>query len=229
MGLLSNYISKPPKHHLSSIQLQSSFMNWPHIWPIITDLKRREDYNERLYECDYSLITSAILPYYFHVARNTAWVITPEFNFLEDNHPDYTIFFVNRDNNYALDVHIVVEVKSKTGHSWFKLLEQMYPQAEVAKNSNGKLWAIGQKGFEICIFEFNVRKFEGQDPDCFTNFKPLNLNNFSEPELDRLNIKYEQCNDNGFARIGLIKWRLDNKDHIVYIDDMFQYITSRQP
>ena len=229
IGLLSNYISKPPKHHLSSIQLQSSFMDWPHIWPIITDLKQRENNKENLYECDYSLITSVILPYYFHVGRNTTWVITPEYNYLEANHPDYTIFSVNRHNNYTLDVHVVVELKSKTGDSWFKLLEQMYAQAEVAKNSNGKLWAIGQKGFEICFFEFNVTKYVDQDPDCFTNFKPLNLNNFSEPELDRLKIKYEHCNDNGFARVGLIKWRLDNRDHIAYIDHMFQYIRSRQP
>ena len=136
---------------------------------------------------------------------------------------------MNPPDNYALDVHTVVEIKRKTGDSWFKLLEQMYAQAEVAKNSDGRLWAIGQKGFEICFFEFNVLKYEDQDPDCFTNFKPLNLNNFSEPQLDRLNIKYEQCNDNGFVRIGLIRWRLDNKDHLVYIDQMFQYIRSRLP
>ncbi len=193
---------------------------------MIDDL-RNKDQNV-LWECDYSCITSAILPYYFHVTHNNAWVITPEYNYLEANQPDYTIFKVNKVNNntYKLQIHAVVEIKSKVGDSWNKLLEQLYNQADVAKNAEGRLWAIGQKGFEICIFKFDVLKYQGQNPDRYTNFEPLNLSHLSEAELDNLNVKYEHCDDHGFARIALIKWRLDNKDHIPYLNRMLEHIRN---
>lgn len=76
-----------------------------------------------MWECDYSLVTSAILPYYFYVTYNKL-VITPEYNHLENNHPDYTIFKV-LDNPFRLQIHAVLEIKSKTGESLNKLLEQM--------------------------------------------------------------------------------------------------------
>lgn len=197
---------------------------------MIQDLKMRErDPNvPNLWECDYSRITSAILPYYFHVTHVNKWVITPEFNYLENNHPDYTIFKIN-NNPFGLRIHVVVELKSKNGDSWNKLLEQMWQQADVAKNDTGRLWAIGQKGLEICFFRFDVTKLQDQHPYWFTNFEPLNLSNLSEPELDVLKVKYALCNNNGFARIALIKWRLDNMDHIPYINHMFEYIRRLEP
>jgi hypothetical protein len=39
-----------------------------------------------------------------------------------------------------------------------------------------------------------------------------------------IGVKYVECNDNGFARISLLKWRLDNPAHEQYINHMFQYI-----
>lgn len=53
---------------------------------------------------------------------------------MEDNHPDYTLFKVSI-NPYRVDVHAVVEIKSKAGKSWNKLLEQMWKQADVSKNA----------------------------------------------------------------------------------------------
>lgn len=82
---------------------------------------------------------------------------------------------------------------------------------------------------EFCVFEFNINEYQNQIPDCFTNFKPLNLSNLNTVQLDQLNVKYEQCDDNGIARIALIKWRLDNIQHRPYIDHMLQYIRSRRP
>lgn len=217
----SYHIPKP--HKFTTTGSKASFLDWPHIWKMIIDVRDREN-KEVLRECDYSRITSAILPYYFHVSQHKAWVITPEFNYLEDRYPDYTIFLV--ENSLDLSIRAVVEIKSKKGKSWHELLEQMWDQADVVSHQD-KLWAIGQKGLEICIFRFDVSKFQTQNPECFTNFEPLNLNNLSVPQLDNLNVKYELCNDNGFARIALIKWRLDNKQHIAYIDHMFQYMRSK--
>ena len=185
----------------------------------------REQMGERLQECGYSRLTSAILPYYFHVSRNLQWVITPEYNYMESTYPDYTIFLADPD--YELDIKIVVEVKSKRGQSWFQLLEQMWNQADKCKDSNGKFWAVGQKGLEICVFRFNVFKFCDQEPDYFTHFKPLNLDNLSQPALDHLGVKYLCCNDHGFDRIGIIRWRLDNPRHIPYIHHMFEYMRSK--
>lgn len=141
----------------------------------------------KLWECDYSCITSAILPYYFHVTHDNAWVITPKYNHLEANHPDYTIFRVMA-NPTKLHIHALVEIKSKSGDSLNKLLEQMYSQCDVAKNDQGRLWAIGQKGFEICFFRFDVLKYGEQQPDYYTNYEPLNLSNPTEPELNNLNV-----------------------------------------
>jgi hypothetical protein len=147
---------------------------------------------------------------------------------LENNHPDYTIFkFLN--DPFTLQIHAVIVIKSKTGDSWFKLLEQMYAQADVAKKPTGKLWAIGQKGLEICFFRFDVSHYVDQKPDCFTNYEPLNLNNLTVPELNNLKVKFEECNDNGFARIALLKWRLDNEDHIPHINDMFEFVSREEP
>lgn len=171
---------------------------------------------------------SAILPYYFHTSRNTNWVITPEFNYLEGNHPYYTIFSIFT-NPYKRETYAIVEIKSKTGDSWYKLLEQMWNQADISKNYEGRIWAIGQKGLEICIFRFDVNKFQKQIPDCFTNFDPLNLEKLNTVQLDNLKVKYEECDNDKFARIALLKWRLDKPDHYRYIDHMFQYIRSRKP
>lgn len=224
----SNHAQKVRKFSTKSSRL--SFTDWPHILNMIEEVTRKEqNRNEpNLWECDYSRITSAILPYYFHVTHNKAWVITPELNYLENNHPDYTIFKVS-NNCFNLQVHVVVEVKSKTGHSWNKLLEQMFTKADVAKNNPGRLWAIGQKGLEICFFRFEVLKYNGQKPDWYTNFEPLNLSNLAEPQLDNLNVKYEHCDNHGFARIALLKWRLDNRDHTPYVNHMFEYIRTLDP
>jgi len=100
----------------------------------------------------------------------------------------------------------------------------MWSQAHVSKNNASRFWAIGQKGLEISIFRFDVFKYQIKVPDCYTNFEPLNLSHLSEPQLDYLAVKYEYCNDHDFARIALIKWRLDDVRHISYINRMFENI-----
>lgn len=207
----------------SSIKISSPFIDWPYINDIIKDTRDKELRGEVLWECDYSFVMGALLPYYYHTTANTSWVIVPEFNYLQGNHPDYTIFNISR-NPYSAKIHAVVELKSKTGNSWFKILEQMWKQADVAKFSNGTLWAIGQKGLEICIFRFDVLRH--QNEDCFTNFEPLNLSRLNETGLNQLGVKFLKTNT---GRIGLIKWKLDDDRHKPFIDQMFQYTRSRRP
>lgn len=207
----------------TSIKRSSPFINWHYVNDIIKDTRDEELRGRVLWECDYSFIMSALLPYYFHTTVNSSWVITPEFNYLEGNHPDYTIFNILRNPYYA-EINVVVELKSKTGDSWFKLLDQMWKQADVAKFDNGTLWAIGQKGLEICIFKFDVCEHENED--CFTNFEPLNLSHLTETHLNQLGVNFLKTHK---GRIGLIKWRLDDDRHKPYIHHMFQYIRSRKP
>ena len=227
----------PKPAEFCSTTLKSSFINIPHIREIIIDLSNQnQNQNQnRLQECDYKVITSAILAYYFHdiTNNNNLWVTVPEYQSPqgENVRPDYTLMLVHI-NPFGLKIYAVIEVKSKSGDSWDKLLKQLYEQAERAINVSeviGRVWVIGQKGFEICLFKFNSQKYKDQDPDLYTFFEPLNLNNFSQPQLDHLGIKYKTCNDNGFDRIALIKWRLDNINHIPYIHDMFEHMKRFNP
>ena len=126
------YNNNNKRSFTNSIKVHSPFLDWPHINDIITNINTRMVRGEILWECDYSLLTSAILPYYFHNTENSTWVITPEYNHLEQNHPYYTIFSITR-NPYNPEIHVVVEIKSKLGNSWYKLLNQMWDQADVAK------------------------------------------------------------------------------------------------
>lgn len=206
----------------------SVFVFWPYTNHMINDVKNRENNGETLWECDYSRLMSAILPYYFHVTHNRAWVITPEFNTAENVKPDYTVYFV-MNNPFFLYPYLVAEIKSKTGDSWFKLLEQMWQQCDLVKNPSGKIWAIGQKGLEICFFRFDILAYRNQMPDCFTNFEPLNLSNLNYQQLNNMGANCVFCSDGNSQRIGLIKWRLDNNIHKPYINHMFQVITVQNP
>lgn len=109
------------------------------------------------------------------------------------------------------------------------LLEQMWDQCDLAKNNNGKIWAIGLKGLEISCFRFDVNKYEDQSPDCYTNFEPLNLSNLTNAQLDALGVKYNICLHGTTERIGVIKWRLDNHLHWPYINHMLQVMTVQNP
>lgn len=206
----------------------SVFLLWQHTNHMINDVKGRENNGETLWECDYSRLMSAILPYYFHVTHNRAWVITPEFNTRENVKPDYTVYFV-KNNPFVLYPFLVAEIKSKTGDSWVKLLEQMWSQCDIVKNSSGKIWAIGQKGLEICFFRFDVNNFKHQIPDCYTHFDPINLDNLTSAELNNMGATCVFCSNGNSQRIGLIKWNLGNDLHKPYIHHMFQVITVQNP
>ena len=204
------------------------FNNWPHVGHLIQYVVNQERTGINLWEGDYSIIMSAILPYYFHIIHNRPLIITPEFNFQENLHPDYTVFLI-KYNPFSIGPFLISEIKSKTGDSWNKLLDQMWSQCDVSKNQSGKIWAVGQKGLEICLFRFDLTIFQNQEPDFYTNFEPLNLSNLTSDQLAHLGVQYKLCDDNGTQRIGLIKWRLDNQNHWPYIHNMFQFMTMQNP
>lgn len=93
---------------------------------------------------------------------------------MEDYHPDYTIFKV-LNNPLNLVEHLVVEVKSKAGDGWHKFLEQMYNQADAAKNNKGRLWAIGLKGLEIYQGSYHSCEY-----NCIHN-RWMSVNSSSSP------------------------------------------------
>lgn len=140
-------INKP---HFCTSSRVNSFTDWPHITSIIHQISQREE-RQNLWECDYSLLTSSILAYYFHRTQDTTWLVVPEYN----HHPDYTIFlWSDLVGSYDNMIHAVVEVNCKTGASLNKLLEVMWNPADLAKNNSGRLWAMGEKGLEICFSDW---------------------------------------------------------------------------
>lgn len=215
--------------------MQANFLNLPFINNIITDIKAVEAISKP-WECDYAVLSAALFAIYFPLDWTPSplpayqWVIVPEYNHLERNHPDFTLFKVGNNNPSAIDIHAVFELKSRSGDSWYKLLEQMYGQADVAKNPLGRLWAVGQKGLEICFFNFDVLKNEDEQRDEFTSFDCLNLHGFSAEDLKKLGVAFlTTTNKEGSTRIAVIKWRLDDIRHQSYIHDMFIHIKNNDP
>jgi hypothetical protein len=92
----------------------------------------------------------------------------------------------NNNNETRLFPYLICELKVRIGGgflSWRELLEsQLYNEALAEKANDGKIWVIVFKGFEICIFKFDVFKFVNDGP--FKNFEPLNLNSKSKKYLD---------------------------------------------
>jgi len=185
----------------------------------------REGFRTR--ECDYSVIMSLALSQYFKL--NNFWCIAPEFALQENYHPDYLVSYINtnRNNNYGvLTYWLLAEIKNHGAISWWNLMQnQLWNQADAAKNAAGKFWVIGQIGFEVCFFKFDVLNYPSHS-DKYTNFEALNLNNLTTIDLDLLNAKYLTESNPGTSDIRVIKWRWDNPDHHVYIEAMFNHVSS---
>ena len=175
-----------------------------------------------LRECEYSRILARILPIYFPLDGDSKWSIAPVFDVGEDHHPDFTIW----DSTFVPDVYAVIEVKSRRGQSWGQLLEQLWNQADKAKGSSDRLWAIGLKGFEICVFKFNINEWENTDPEFWINFKALNLSNLNSFQLNQLGVNHTFANYNNFHELGIIKWRLDDIRHAPYIHAMLKHVAE---
>ena len=98
-------------------------------------------------------MSSVLLNYYFPLPNN--WCICPEWVAKENYKPDYSIFqLLNNGNVVYFNIpYVILEVKQWGVISWENLISnQLYNQADALKDSNGRLWVIGQRGLEICFF-----------------------------------------------------------------------------
>lgn len=194
--------------------LQASYLNCQLIKDLIIYTKRAEVPHS--FEGEYTRLMSVLLPYY---CKFDNWYITPEYNFRETIHPDYTVFRNIGLPDQEPKGYVIVETISRSGASWFKLLEQLRTQADVG-STNGRVWVISQKGFEICIFRFDRLSYPNEGH--FTSFEPVNVDNYDKDDRDHIEVKYLKY----INRIAVIKCRLDKFDHAYHIDRMFIHILS---
>jgi len=198
---------------------------------LISNLKTRYNTGEKLFESDYSRIMAAILPNYF--VYNQHFSIGPEIWSDDKRKSDFVVCstFLNRNGRlpYGHNTPIVmVECKNRAAISWWLLCkDQLWDQSDSLKNNDGRLWVIGQIGFEVCFFRFDVLNFRGSENYC--NFSPLNLRNLSELELLQQGIEYLVESVEFVDVIQVIKWRLDVPNHHAYIHEMFLHISNHQP
>lgn len=249
----------PKPHFLVNLPLQSNYFQEQDIYAVIDYLKRRSDktnpvaanvaaiaafpsnswmYVARggdyyaIYEDEVSRLTNILLSYYFPYVNG--WCIAPEQNAGSNYHPDYTVSRVDltAGEKYGRAIpHIAVEVKrpvSDGGVSWKVLLNQVWNAADASKHEiTGRIWVIGQRGFEICFFIFDPLQYE--DSRDYTNFIPLNLNQWSAEDFKHFNIKVKTENIHGQTEVRVIYWRLDDVYQSRYIHDMFIHVSNNMP
>ena len=184
----------------------------------------------KIYEDEISRLTSIILPYYFKYTDG--WYISPEQNWGQNYHPDYTVWQMDllAGPHYGgSKPYLLVEVKrpvSSGGVSWSEILNQMWDQADSAKDDTGKIWAIGQRGLEFCVFTFDILRYQEDISPKYTNFIPLNLHNWNVTDFAELDIKVETEIINGVEEVRVIYWKLDDPTHRMYLHEMLMFIQS---
>ena len=247
---------RPKSHAFVSLPLQSSFYNDPSISAIIdylrpnsvsraatlTAAKAAHNFggntipinpNNAPYvlEDEISRLTSLLIPYYFRFENG--WYISPEQLWGQNWHPDFTVSGVDTsDGQYrgrALP-HLIVEIKRPTKHggvSWAKLLDQVWnPADSIGKQTNGRLWVIGQRGLEICLFKFDILRYQTETSPNYTNFIPLNLLNWSLVDFKALDIKVKTEIINKQEEVRVIYWKLDDASHAPFIHSMFMHVLT---
>lgn len=186
-------------------------------------------------ESDFSQIMFSIIPYYYKYQNN--YTFSPEMwdsnPFNRRNRSDGLVIqpVIRRDTRMPYgfsNVLVMYECKSHTATTWNKLAkDQLWEQADSNKNIDGKLWVIGQIGFEVCVFRFDVLNYE--DREDFTHFCPLNLMNLSEDDLNYLDALPVVENIGNNRVIQAIKWKLNDVGHHGYIHGMLDYISKNDP
>lgn len=205
--------------------------NNEHVKAYISNIIEKHTNKEKLFESGYSAILDAILK---HCFKDTAWVIASEYWSNDKGRSDFVVFlpYIDQSPNIRYGEPIpklMCEYKSPYAIPWKDLVkEQLWNQASsICEDHRGKLWVIGQIGFYICIFRFDLTEY--MDSDWFTNFSPLNLNGWSEEDLGELGIKYITESINGKDIIQVIQWDLREKYQYDYIHKMLVHITENYP
>lgn len=201
-----NYFNLPPSNlHTTELQSVINPLALAYIFRLKDKIQRGFATRER----DYYKIMALVLPQLFRLDYN--WCIAPEFVLPGDYRPDYLVSIIITNYNdiyygYSID-RLLAEVKNRGAVSgWSLMKDQLWNQADAAKNNDGRFWVVAQIGFEICFFRFDVTSYPSFS-DYYTNFKVLNLRNLSEGDLEYLNIKYITEVTDGIKSIRIIKWR----------------------
>lgn len=210
--------------------IHSSAFNVPINIAIIRRLSYLVGNNFSTKESDFTSLMFSILSYYtdpqYLILSPEAW---NDNRFNRKGRCDGLVSAINLDPSAPLPEYgsriprIMYEAKKHAGTGWEKLMkEQAWEQADSVKNENGRIWVIIQRGFELCVFKFDILRFNGRGD--FTNFKPLNLNGFSESDLIELDAQplVKVVNNNRYIQV--IRWKLNDDTHHRYIHEMLSYI-----
>lgn len=79
---------------------------------------------------------------------------------------------------------------------------------------------VANIGFYICFFRFDVTDYTSGS-DAFRNFSPLNPRNWTEEDLNYLDIFPVLESINGRDVIQAIPLNIGNENHQAYIEEMF--------
>lgn len=210
--------------------LLSSAFNSEYVKAYINNIKVKYANKNTLFESDFSAMLAAILPYYFKLKGG--WVIAAEIWSNDKYRSDFVVFLPyilpGNPSKYGQPIpRLMCESKYPSAVPWKDLVkEQLWNKANsVSEDYKGKLWVIGQIGFYVCIFRFDVTDYYYSD--WFTNFSPLNLRNLNEHDLDYLEVQFiTESISNHIDVIQVIQWDLREKAHHEYINEMLEHIAT---
>ena len=100
----------------------------------------------------YVRIMNSILSYYFTINTTGNFLVASQ-QTLDDNYTlDLSVYKVDTTNGIC-HLHVILEIKRIINTAnWHELLEELNKEwtsaaADEDNNNNGKVWALGQKGF----------------------------------------------------------------------------------
>jgi len=70
-----------------------------------------------------------------------------------------------------------------------------------------RLWFICQRGFEICVFNFDTQRYRDYLSPKDINFIIVNLHNWGIEDFKFMKIDVETEIINGVRKVRIIKWR----------------------
>jgi hypothetical protein len=108
--------------------------------------------------------------------------------------------------------------------------DQVFQECEGLVYKGDKLWVIAQIGFQLCVFRFDLNKylFPGSS-GVFDHFSPLNLNEWTDTDLDARGIKHiTESVDHYRDVLQVIQWELDNPAHYPHIHAMLLWISQNE-
>ena len=225
--------TSPPPIMYGCCVIHSSVFELAIVKAMIRRLSFRVGHNIGTKESDFTAIIFAIINYKLD---NSVEIISPESwndnDYNRTGRCDGLVCRVNLDKqspSYGSRIpRIMFEGKNHGARGWNYIFKnQIWEQTDATKNPNGRNWALVLKGFEVCVFWFDVTMYT--DRGDFENFKPLNLNNWSEQDLIYIGADPLVETINGTKYIQVIRWKLNDSTHWSYIEAMIDYILRHNP